>query len=498
MMKKILLTPIFLFSLIIGLNAAPHYEFTPLALKAYRSILASRLTEATAYIVQMRLTDPENLLAYYLEDYIDTMIVFVDEDAATFKKYLSNKDKRLEKLARGPQESPYYLFTQAEVQLHWALARTKASGFNITSLREASAAYKLLAKNEKKHPLFMPNKKTISVLRAAFGSVPPEFRWATNLLTGIDGNIERGRRELAEVVAYAKNNPSFVYGDETHLTYAFTILYLGNQAEDAWTIVKNSNLKPEKSILAALAIANVGLKSGHASDVVEYLKKAPKSKQYFATHFVEYFLGVSKLSLLSNDANQNLQNFVQQTKGKTFVKEAYQKLAWYDLILGNESGYWANMRLVKSKGANVAEGDKAALREAERGIKPDVTLLKARLLFDGGQYERALQLMQEKNKNDFVIKAFQLEYIYRLGRINHKLNRIPEAANLYQQTITEGEQEDYVFACNAALQLGLIYEQQNNKVQAKNYYNKCLELSPSEHAYGLHQKAKAGLGRIGA
>jgi tetratricopeptide (TPR) repeat protein len=326
--------------------------------------------------------------------------------------------------------------------------------------------------------------------------VPSEYRWASNLISGIDGDIEKGRKELEEVVNYAKNN-KFVFDDETHLVYAFTLLYLGNQGEEAWNVMKNSHLKPEKSVLAALAMANVGMKTGHSAEVIQIVQNAPRTKSYYNVPLLNYFLGVAKLNLLDDDAKQELTTFVKNAKGKTGIKEAYQKLGWFELIHGNESGYWSNIQMCKTQGGTTAEGDKAANREAKSGQKPEPNLLKARLLFDGGQYERALQSLQGKSINDFSLKQYQLEYSYRLGRIYHKLNRIGEAANLYQQTINDGKNEEYMYACNAAFQLGSIYEQKNEWQQAKNYYNLCLSMSPSEYANGLHQKAKAGLNRIG-
>jgi tetratricopeptide (TPR) repeat protein len=434
-------------------------------------------------------------MSYYLEDYVETIIIFLDEDKNTFKKYVKNKDKRLEKLATGPQNSPYFLYTQAEINLHWAIARVKF-GERITSVKEASSAYKMLIKNSKKFPDFIANKKTISTLRAIFGAVPPEYRWATNFLTGIDGNTEQGRKDLEDVVNYSKNN-TFVFDDETHIIYAFTLLLLGNQGEEAWNVIKNSHLKPDKSILAALAVANVGMKSGHSAEVIQILQNAPKGKNYYKVPLMDFYQGVAKISLLEDDAKQYLVSFVNNAKGKTAIKEAYQKLAWYELIHDNESGYWANMKLCKLKGATESEGDKAAFREANSGQKPESNLLKARLLFDGGQYERALQTLSKKTNVDFAYnRAYALEFTYRLARINHKLNRLSEAANYYQQTINDGKTEEYVFACNAAFQLGSIYEQQGNFTQAKNYYNLCLTINPSEYASSVHQKAKAGLNRI--
>ena len=48
----------------------------------------------------------------------------------------------------------------------------------------------------------------------------------------------------------------------------------------------------------------------------------------------------------------------------------------------------------------------------------------------------------------------------------------------------------------SALQIGLLYEQENNMQQAKYYFNKCLSMSGFDYERGIHQKAKSGLSRI--
>ena len=48
----------------------------------------------------------------------------------------------------------------------------------------------------------------------------------------------------------------------------------------------------------------------------------------------------------------------------------------------------------------------------------------------------------------------------------------------------------------SALQIGLIYEKENNFKQAKYYFNQCLSISGFDYERGIHQKAKAGLARV--
>ena len=59
-----------------------------------------------------------------------------------------------------------------------------------------------------------------------------------------------------------------------------------------------------------------------------------------------------------------------------------------------------------------------------------------------------------------------------------------------------GENSPAYFACRSALSIGNIFEELKKYDKAITYYEKCLEMEPSEYANGLHQKAEAGINRI--
>jgi tetratricopeptide (TPR) repeat protein len=146
-------------------------------------------------------------------------------------------------------------------------------------------------------------------------------------------------------------------------------------------------------------------------------------------------------------------------------------------------------------GYAVAGGDKNAQQEAESGIVPNLDLLRARLLFDGGYFQKGYQLLASQATDGFK-GAHELEYFYRLGRLLHGMDRYEEALRHYQLTLDKGADSPWFYACNAALQMGIIYEGQGNRTQARAAYEHCLSLKPEEYRVGLHQKAKAGLSRL--
>ena len=244
------------------------------------------------------------------------------------------------------------------------------------------------------------------------------------------------------------------------------------------------------------ALANVGMRTGHNDEAIKLLEQMPTGAQYQPFPYRYFLLGIAKLYRLDTDANQALQQFLNNYKGQFGIKEAYQKLAWFQLLKNDQQGYWNYIYQAKIQGITRADTDKAADREANKGEMPDVQLLKARLLFDGGYLQRAYDLIKNNETQFAKYEKTQLEYLYRMGRICHKLNKSQEAINYYSQTIDKGAQKPWYFACNAALQLGLLYEDNKEWANARAAYQRAVKIDTEEYAASLHARAKAGINRV--
>ena len=207
-------------------------------------------------------------------------------------------------------------------------------------------------------------------------------------------------------------------------------------------------------------------------------------------------LGLAKLRGLKTDADDNIQRFLQSFKGENYIKDAYQKLAWHSLVHDDLDGYRDNMTLCKDNGTTTIDDDKQAQKEAENGKVPNVVLLRARLLFDGGYYKEAIKLFEGKSTDDFEILKDKVEFTYRAGRIFHEWGKPDDAIGYYYATIKNGADLPHFYAANACLQLGYIFEQEGNLDKAKYYYKKSLSYKDHEYKSSLQQKAKAGLNRI--
>lgn len=472
----------------------PVIRFSPDAERAYRLIFQLRLKEAEQAINDIRQADPDNYVVYFLDNYIDFFTLFIGENTADLKRLRNNKDARLNKINKTDVSSPYYLYCRAEINLQWALARLKFEEYT-RAFFEVRSAYQDLQTNIRRFPTFAANKKSKGVLHAAIGTIPDEYRWGVSWIGGMDGTIEQGIRELEEVISYGRKN-KFLFKDEAVVMYAFVMLHLNNDPDRAWKIISESDIDPADSPLGCFAMSNIAIRTGRNDLAISYLTRRPSGSRYLPFYYLDFMQGTAKLHRLDHDANMYLEVYIKNFKGRNYIKEAYQKLAWYHLVQGNTGGYRVNMANVLKYGQDQLDEDKTALREARNKVLPNALLLRARLLYDGGYLTRAAQVLNSANVAQLTNEDERLEFNYRRGRVAQSMGKNADALKFYALTIEKGRSLPAYFACNAALNTGIIYEEQRKFDLARKYYSLCLSMSPSEYRASLHQKAKAGLNRL--
>jgi TolA-binding protein len=471
--------------------AQGYFESTPDIEEAYRLVSTLRFDEGKEKIAKIKRNDPNNKLVYLIENYIDFFTIFINEEEIEYKRLEVNKDYRLKQIKQGNKDSPYYRFAIAEIHLQWATVRLKF-GERTKPAREVLKAYKLLEKNKTDFPNFIANKKSLSIIHALCESLPG---WVRTLM-GIKGSIELGTDEIDEVVSYAADN-NFLFTEESYAIYAYILFFQNNKKKEAYNLLTNADLDHSQSPLICFLKANIAHKNGYNEEAKKILEERPSGDAYMPFPYLDFMYGRYKLYSLDADASDYILNFINDFEGRHFVKEAYQKLAWYELALNEDiSAYKKYMKLCKDKGFKLVDEDKQALKESENKEIPNATLLRARLLFDGGYYSKAYALLVKRSYMFIEAGADQLEFNYRMGRISHELQNYPDAIEFYSITINTGIKSKSYMACNSALQIGLILEEQKKHKQSRRFYKQCLDISPDEYKSSLHQKAKSGIERV--
>ncbi len=487
---KLIITYALLLSSLL-LSAQYRFEITPDIEEAYGYAMSLRKAEALEKITFIKASDPNNLMVLHVENYLDFFEIFINEDEDQFDKLEQNKDKRLKLIENTKVESPYNRFVRAEITLQWALARMK---FNqrFNAAREIYSAYNLLEQNVAIYPEFLLNKKSLSILHALAESLPGYVR----KIFGVDGSIQQGTAEINSLTKLGRDEASVFY-DEISTIYAYILSFQNNKKQTAWTFVKDRGMDVENNPLACFVLANMAQKNGLNDEAIETLSNRPQGRKYENFYYLDFLLGKSKLYRLEQGADEHIKVFIKNFKGEHFIKEAYQKLAWYELVMNNNFvAYKKYMEHCVDRGNDLVDEDKQAQREAKSNDVPHPDLLKARLLYDGGYYQRAYTLLITKSYLFQKGSTESIEYNYRMARISQALNNLRDAIQSYGYVMNIGNKSKSYYACNSALQIGLIYESQKDYKKAKQYLKKCLKMDPDEYKNGLHQKAKSALERI--
>ncbi|MCB0501879.1 MAG: hypothetical protein KDD32_04305 [Bacteroidetes bacterium] len=470
--------------------SAQSYEFNEHCLKAYQQIFELRFAEAERTLAAEQSQNPQNLVPTFLENYIDFLALFISEEDAMFQEREGNKDKRLDILKSGDKDSPYYLYTQAEIYMQWAFTRVKFGEY-IKAFLEIKKAYKLLNENAEKFPDFKPNLKSLGVLHTLLGAIPDKYKFGAKVF-GMKGSIPQGMGELAQAI----KDENFIFKDEALIMYAMLQLHLNKNEKEAWKIINTNALQPDKNLTHCFAASSIAMYTGKNDQAIKLLENRPKGPQYFPFPYLDFYLGSAKLNRLDNDADIYLKKYVTQYKGKNFIKEAHRKLSWFYLLKGNSSSYNYHVQMTVLEGEAVTDEDKSALAEVKSGIKPNKQLLEARLLFDGAYYSKALKIIEGMDEAKLTNEMEKVEYSYRKARILHEMNELELAKQAYLRTIERGGSLDAYFAPNSCIKLGNIYEKEKNMSKAEEYYKKAFTYGDHEYKNSIDAEAKAGLNRL--
>lgn len=475
---------------------AQNFDFNADCKSAYREIVSLRFDQGASLLGKEKSLHPDNQMVLVLENYSDFLQLFISEDRQLFEQKENNKDLRINLIEDNPSISPEYLWTLAAIRLQWAFVRLKF-GENYTAAIEIRKAFLLLEENDKKFPAYLPDKLLLGLLHALVGTIPDEYQWLVRLAS-MHGTVNQGIAEMEQVVDECRQTEEFAYMYEEALFYlGFARLNLLAETEDNASILDELKFADQSNLLMSYLKANTEIRTGRNDQALNTLQTRPAGNEYYPFHYLDYLLAEAMLHKLDVGAKVYYQQFILSFKGINYRQDAIRKLAWISLLEDDQKGYSEWMKLVPGQQTGTVEADQQAVNEAISNEVPDVVLLKARLLFDGGYYTKSMEILEESrplfSDRD---ENFKLEFYYRLGRVQHLMGDVSAALTNYQLVIESGEKSKLYYPANAALKSGEIYELSGRNEEAIQLYKLCLSMQPSEYKSGIHQKAKAGLSRL--
>jgi tetratricopeptide (TPR) repeat protein len=483
------------------LSLFSQFDFNSNCRDAYRSILSLHFTDAEKILNAEKSAHPSNLIPVYLENYIDFYTVFIGEEPSAFERFRMAKKLRFDILEKGDMESPWYRYCLGNMRIQFALCRMKFGEYKSAAL-DISQAFDDLKENSHQHPGFIIQNSGLGLIHVLAGVIPENYSWALRFL-GLEGNVQKGLNELAVMAAYTGTDETYqLFRVESLFYLAFLDATLGKDATNALRILREFDDRkmayPERTNpLMIFVRASILAKAGKTDEAIINLQEYRTDGNEFPFYFLDYLTGLNKLNRLDPDADLYFIRFLKNFRGRNYIKSGYQKLAWTFLLKENIPKYKEFIGKALSRGALLVDNDIQANREAKADEPPNVVLLKARLLSDGGYADRAIHLLQDQGLHN-VLKTPKdlLEYNYRLGRIYQQSGNHSSALRYFAITMRDGASQSWYFAENAALQSGLIFEQDKDYVNAERCYRLCLSMKNTEYKNSLDQKARLGLKRI--
>ena len=489
------MSALLLLTCLFPLSAVAKFDFNSNCLKAYDCIFSLKLNAARQMIAVEKKVNPNNGIVPLLENYIDYFYLLTTESKTEFDRLKDNKSDRLDQLEDQDQNSPYYLYAQAEINLQWALIRGRYGEY-FNAAREIRKANGLLLDNQKKFPGFVLNNKGLGLIQAFLGNLPDGILKSTLSTFGLRGNLSQGIAMLDKLVETLPKSRYDAFFEEVVFYYSFVLNDIAHSPAAYSETMKHTARISDLSLLKTYLQALVSSKTGHNDEAIRILQARPVGLSYQPFPYLDYLLGSAKLNKLDLSATTEFSKFLKLNKGVNYIKDANLHLSWVALLTGDRGVYMDFIKKVRSSGYTYLEKDQQALSEAN-DTPTQSLLLSARLLFDGGYFLRALKSLSGSQEGDFSAGRDRVEYFYRLGRILDEVGRDDEAVVNYERAIVLGKNLKYYFSANSALQVGKIYERKKNVAKSKGFYTLAIQMKNHDYESSIETQAKAGLKRIG-
>ncbi len=479
------------------------FDYNPQIIKAYHETGRLRFDVAEQILQKEKQRNPQNLAIYHIENSIDFLKILISENENLFDELEKNKSRRIEMLQKGDQNSPYFRYAIAELNVQWAFSRLKFKEY-LSAFFEVRRAYKLLEENQENFPGFLPNLIGLGFLHTLVGSVPENYRWVTDFV-GVDGDMDQGIKELSEVLDSALTTQRYAHLRAQSLLFlSFIHLNLQKdmqQAAGLRDIVGKHCAEPESKDFSPIMVyiyAKLLMKTGENDMAISLLEKYPADDpQYYPMHYLDFMLGKAYLHALDPKAGLYLQKYITEFEGRNFLKSAAMMASWNAFIHGDLTEYQKYKSLIGEIGETDVEPDKVAKDYSKDERFPNICILRGRMLFDGGYLKRAINEL-ESTQCCSTLRDHEdsLEHTYRLARAYHESGQFDEALKNYARTVDEGRDDHFYYAANAALKSGLIYENQGEFEKAKECYKMVKKMSFDQYEGSIKQKAKAGMHRL--
>ncbi|MBC8320755.1 MAG: hypothetical protein H8E34_08540 [Bacteroidetes bacterium] len=483
--------------LILGLlnqRASAQYEINDNCSQAWEALLDLRINTAKEIVEREIGENPDNYYAYYLDQNCDAFELMISTTSEGYEAFKDNYENRREIMDDMDVDSPYYLACESEMQLQMGIFNI-IYGDLFTGLRRAYSAYNKTYKNIERYPDFQPNRKLDGMFNMSISNLPPFVSWAAALF-GVSGSAETSLLILKNYFKFYAKTPGLKQEAALYIILAHK---LNKDPFGAYSFIKSLDSSYFAFNLLKYFYANVAYRSGKNEEALKIFSSFNPEELEIKFNPYNYLFGKIMLRKLDSTAIKYFKKYLTITQEKDYLKEMHYQLALAYLINGNKNAFIKHKQNACELGDNITERDREAMYDCNLDYLPDVNLVKAKLLLDGGYLINASKWLENfrSTQNDKGSNSpYNLEYYLLKGRCEYIVGNNEQAILEFNKVIADGENEDYYFASEAAMYLGFIYEKTDSE-KALLYFKKACNLYESDYYEYIDEISKKRITSLG-
>ena len=479
---------VLLITISINFKTSASYNLNQNCKEAWVMLMELEIDKAQDLLAKEISQNPENYYAYYLQQSCESYTLLINSGEEEYESFLLNHEKRREIMNDKDEESPYYLACKAEMDLQVGIFNI-IYGSKISGLRMAYSAYKNTYRNLEVHPEFKQSIKLDGFFNVAVSNLPPFVKFAVSAF-GVSGNTEYGLKLLNENYSSQRNIKGI---NAESALFVILAAKLNKTPDLVYDFVNSLDSSISKTFIHTYFRANISYRTGHNEDALETLSTLDISNNTTRDIIYSYMMGKILLRKLDYNAGYFFERYLSFDNKREYVKEMNYKLACHFLLNNNIAEFERHKKICLKEGNNINERDREALYDAKLDYTPDINLLKAHLLLDGGYDKLYSDAIESYKSSDNNFLPYNLEFHLLEGTACERQGNHSLATFHFEKVIQLGSDEDYYFASEAALKLGEIYESENNVEKAELYYEKAIKLYDSDYYEYIDDKATKAL-----
>lgn len=412
-------------------------------------------------------------LKAYLKEYWTLMKYTSANNKNNYKAYMKASDEALDAV----DDYKYEATLRSNLLIHRCLVDL-SDGAMVSGGVQFWKSYRAFKEGEEEYPQYDGQLMLRGIYDILLSQIPDKWKGLAGFFGFGKGDLKKG---FSEISAYREKVKNVTGVCEESLVVSFANFFLSQ--EQTVSAEMATAMKSSKSPIVLYAyVLSMGRKQrgAEADDVLAGIN--PTTYVYFPLLSQQR----AKFALRRLDADKCLfyaDQFIQRYHGIACLNDAYLLKAYAYLLKGDnaQAQQFADKCASMSASSDV---DKRTLSDAKRVSTTDVEMLRARLLFEYGDFAASREVLASMKPKDSDI----IEYNFRIARAEDMLGHKANAETSYKQTIALASTDKRYFGPYAAVYMAEMKLKANDKATAKQYLTTAKSMNNGEFSKEIDQR----------